>query len=586
MSVFKKIWSFASRHKFICFLGVLFTILNVVSSMVPGYITRLIIDDVITQGNINFLPTLLLVLMIATLLRSTSIFFERYFTESFSQNVLMDLKQEVYDHLQNMSFNFFNKNKTGELMSRMTGDMEAIRRLTAEGTIIFTQILFYLLVTGTILISLSLRLTLITLATSPFLAFFAIRFSKTIKPAVRKIRKQFSRLNSAVQENITGIRIVKAFHQHDYEMEKFDEENHEYYNKNYNVAKIWGKYFPILEFLGGLSTVFLLAFGGLMVINGEITLGVWIQFNSYLWMILMPMRMLGNAVDLINRNIAAGERIFNILEEEVEIKNSNEIINKEKINGDIEFKNVSLAYDGQYVLKDINIKAKAGTTVAIMGATGSGKTSLVNMIGRYYDPSDGKVLIDGININKLDLKFLRENVSTVMQDVFLFSETIEENIKYGRIDASEKEVKLSSSIAGAKEFIDEFEDDYNTIVGERGMGLSGGQKQRVSLARALLKKAPILILDDATSAVDMETEHQIQEALEKQENKSTIFLIAHRISSVRNADEIIILKDGEIIERGTHDELIEIQGEYFNIYSEQYKELLEDSFFGKKKVIS
>ncbi|MFW6281634.1 MAG: ABC transporter ATP-binding protein, partial [bacterium] len=575
-----------SKHKIVCILGIIFTILNVVSSMIPGYITRLIIDDVISEGNIDFLPILLLALMITAIFRSSSIFFERYFTEKFSQNVLLDLKQSVYDHLQKMSFNFFNKNKTGELMSRMTGDMEAIRQLTAEGTINFTKIIFYLLLTGGVLVNLSLKLTIITLITSPFLAFFALRFSKKIKPAVRKIRKQFSRLNSTVQENITGIRIVKAFHQHDFEMEKFDEDNNDFYKKNYKAAKIWAKYFPILEFLGGLSTVFLLFFGGLMVINEEISLGVWVQFNSYLWMILMPMRMLGNVVDLINRSIASGERIFNILEQEEEITNSQDIIEKNKIKGEVEFRNISLKYDNQYVLKDINIKAKPGSTIAIMGATGSGKTSLINMIGRYYDPSEGEILIDGINIKNLDLNFLRKNVSAVMQDVFLFSETLSENITYGMPDASFSDIRNASTVAGAIDFIEEMDEKFDTIVGERGMGLSGGQKQRVSLARALLKKAPILILDDATSAVDMETEHKIQEALDSQDVKSTVFIIAHRISSVRNADEIIILNDGKIAERGTHEELLDLQGEYYNIYREQYKEILEDSFFGEKRVIS
>ncbi len=585
MSTLKKIWLYANKYKWLFILGILFVILNVITSMIPGEIIKRIVDDVIRGGNIDYLTPLLIVLSIVAVLRSGCVFFERYFLEGFSQSVFMNLKQSVYDHLQCLSFNYFNSNKTGELMSRMTGDMEAIRQLTADGTVHLTKIIFYLLIAGGFLGSLNLKLTIITFLTSPFLLFFALRFSSRIKPAVKRIRKQFSRLNSTVQENITGIRIVKAFHQQDFEMEKFDEENNEFFKKNYKAAKIWATYFPILEFLGGVSTVFLLYFGGRMVITGEIELGVWIQFNSYLYMIIMPMRLLGNVVDLVNRAIASGERIFSILEEEPEITNKANPIIPDKIKGIVEFKNVSLKYEEEYVLRNISLRANSGDTIAIMGATGSGKTSLINMIGRYYDPSEGKVLIDGIDVRDIDLKYLRSHVASVMQDVFLFSETIYENISYGLPDVSLNEVKKTSQLAGAKEFIEDMDEQFDSIVGERGMGLSGGQKQRVSLARALLKKAPILILDDATSAVDMETEHMIQESLENMPNKSTVFIIAHRISSVRNADEIIILREGKIVERGTHDELLNFKGEYFNIYKEQYKEFIDDNITKEERVM-
>ena len=585
LSTLKKVWLYANKYKWLLILGILITISNVITSMIPGEIIKRIIDDVIKGGNIDYLPPLLITLSIVAILRSGSIFYERYFLASFSQRVFMNLKQAVYDHLQGLSFNYFNNNKTGELMSRMTGDMEAIRQLMADGTVHLTKIIFYLLIAGGFLGSLNLKLTIITFITSPFLLFFALRFSSRIKPAVKRIRKQFSRLNSTVQENITGIRIVKAFHQQDFEMEKFDEENNEFFKKNYKAAKIWATYFPILEFLGGMSTVFLLYFGGRMVITGEIELGVWIQFNSYLYMIIMPMRLLGNVVDLINRAIASGERIFSILEEEPEITNRSNPVMPDKIKGTVEFRNVSLKYEEEYVLRNISLHANSGDTIAIMGATGSGKTSLINMIGRYYDPSEGKVLIDGIDVKDIDLKYLRSHVASVMQDIFLFSETVYENISYGVPDVSLDEVKKTSQLAGTKEFIEDMDEQYDSIVGERGMGLSGGQKQRVSLARALLKKAPILILDDATSAVDMETEHMIQESLENMSNKSTVFIIAHRISSVRNADEIIILREGKIVERGTHDELLNFKGEYFNIYKEQYKEFIDDSIIKEERVM-
>ncbi|MGM0369017.1 MAG: ABC transporter ATP-binding protein [Bacillota bacterium] len=585
MNVLKKIWGYVKNYKLIFYSGILFIILNVLTSMVPGYLNRKIIDQVIRGSKTELLAGFLIAYMVATVLRSIFIFVQRYCTERVSQNLIRDLKQEVYDHLQEMSFNFFNNTRTGELMSRMTGDMEAIRVLFAEGMIQFTRAIFYIIFVFAVLIQEHVQLTLISLAVSPLIAFFAYRLSSRIRPIFSNIRQQYSDLNSTVQENISGIRIVKAFHQQCYEMEKFDEENNEYFIKNYKAARIWAIFFPIIEFLGGLSTVFLLYFGGRLVIQGEITLGVWMQFNSYLWMIIMPMRMIGHIVNMFNRAIASGERIFNILETEVEIKNQKEVITKDRVAGAVEFKDVSLQYDEQYILKDINFSVAAGDTVAIMGPTGSGKTSLINLIARYYEPTTGEIYIDGINNKKFELKNLRQQISIVMQDVFLYSETIKNNIAYGSPEASLEQVKRAADIAGAHEFIAAMEQGYETVIGERGMGLSGGQKQRVSLARSLLEESPILILDDATSAVDMETEHKIQESLEALDNGSTIFIIAHRISSVRNADQIIILKDGAIVERGQHQELLKKKGEYYKMFTEQYKEIIEDESFAEKLVI-
>ena len=288
--------------------------------------------------------------------------------------------------------------------------------------------------------------------------------------------------------------------------------------------------------------------------------------------------MLGHVINMINRTSASGDRIFKLMEVEPEIANKADAIESMDIKGKVEFKDVSIAFDGQQILEDINLCAEPGSTIAIMGATGTGKTSLINLIARYYQPDQGEIYIDDTDINQIDLKSLRQQVSIVMQDTFLFSETIKENIAYGKPDATMEEIKEAARIAGAQEFIEEAEEGYETVVGERGMGLSGGQKQRVSLARAILKQAPILILDDATSAVDMETERQIQEALESMSPQSTVFIIAHRISSVRNADEILVLNNGTVSERGNHEELIELQGEYYDIFEKQHKEFLEEEY--------
>jgi ATP-binding cassette subfamily B protein len=576
MAELKKLWNYVRNYKLYLIVGLIFIIFNVLLSMIPGYLNRRIIDDVITAGKMELLFSFLVAYIIANLLRATVIMVHRYYTESLSQNILRDLKQDLYDHLQKLSFNFFNKNRTGELMSRMTGDMEAVRMLFAEGMFHFVRSIFYIVFVMAVLIPESLKLSLVSLALSPLIGFFAYRLGVRIKPVFRQVRRQYSDLNSTVQENISGIRIVKAFHQQCYEMEKFDEENNDYFTKNYNAAKIWSKYFPIMEFLGGMSTVLLLFYGGRLVIQGEITLGVWMQFNSYLWMLIMPMRMIGHIVNMFSRTSASAERIFNILETEPEIKNKDKAITVERLQGEVEFRNVSLSYDEEDILKNISFHASPGETVAIMGATGSGKSSLINLIPRYYEATEGEVLIDGVDNRDYDLQNLRSQVSIVMQDVFLFSESIANNISYGQPGLDLEKIKRAASISSAREFIEEMEGGFEEVIGERGMGLSGGQKQRVSLARAIVEESPILILDDATSAVDMETEHQIQQALEGMEQRSTLFLIAHRISSVRNADQILILDHGEIIEQGTHEELINNKGHYYTMFKEQYKEVIDE----------
>jgi ATP-binding cassette subfamily B protein len=576
MAELKKLWNYVRNYKLYLIVGLIFIIFNVLLSMIPGYLNRRIIDDVITAGKMELLFSFLVAYIIANLLRATVIMVHRYYTESLSQNILRDLKQDLYDHLQKLSFNFFNKNRTGELMSRMTGDMEAVRMLFAEGMFHFVRSIFYIVFVMAVLIPESLKLSLVSLALSPLIGFFAYRLGVRIKPVFRQVRRQYSDLNSTVQENISGIRIVKAFHQQCYEMEKFDEENNDYFTKNYNAAKIWSKYFPIMEFLGGMSTVLLLFYGGRLVIQGEITLGIWMQFNSYLWMLIMPMRMIGHIVNMFSRTSASAERIFNVLETEPEIKNKENAITVERLQGEVEFRNVSLSYDEEDILKNISFHASPGETVAIMGATGSGKSSLINLIPRYYEATEGEVLIDGVDNRDYDLQNLRSQVSIVMQDVFLFSESIANNISYGQPGLDLEKIKRAASISSAREFIEEMEGGFEEVIGERGMGLSGGQKQRVSLARAIVEESPILILDDATSAVDMETEHQIQQALEGMEQRSTLFLIAHRISSVRNADQILILDHGEIIEQGTHEELINNKGHYYTMFKEQYKEVIDE----------
>ncbi|KAI4453969.1 atp-binding cassette sub-family b [Holotrichia oblita] len=415
------------------------------------------------------------------------------------------------------------------------------------------------------------------LAFAPVIGACAFLQSKEIKPRFSLIREQFSRLNTVCQENISGNRVVKAFTQEDFEINKFTTENQAFWQRNVDSSHVWAKYLPILEICAGLLGFILLLAGGILVILGKMELWQMITINGYLWAINNPMRMLGWLMNDTQRFVASLEKVFDLMRQKIYIKNPEDAVNPGKIKGGVEFKSVWFNYDrnnlGEPALKNISFKIEPGKTLGIVGATGSGKTTLINLIGRYYDVTSGEILVDGINVKKYELFGLRRNVAIASQDVFLFSDTVEGNIVYGVPDAPMETVFRVATIADADGFIKEMEDGYDTIIGERGVGLSGGQKQRLSLARAVAVNPSILILDDTTSAVDMETEHSIQAALKetKQNNPGmSIFIIAHRISSVKSADLILVLDKGEIIERGTHDELVGLEGYYYNLFMNQY----------------
>ncbi|WP_268776023.1 ABC transporter ATP-binding protein [Marinitoga hydrogenitolerans] len=387
--------------------------------------------------------------------------------------------------------------------------------------------------------------------------------------AFDKISDQAAVINTTAQENISGVRLVKAFAREKYEILKFLKLNDENYNLNIMKSKIWGKYFPTIEFLGNAALILVVTVGGMFVINEKISLGTLVAFNGYMWMIVWPMRLIGwlsNILSQANASAKKIEKIFNEIEEDFKG------IELDRIHGSIEFKNVSFKYENEYVLKNINFKIDEGKTLAIMGPTGSGKSTLISLISRFYPIDEGEILIDGINVNDISLNSLRKNISIIFQDTFLFSESVKENIKYGKGNATDKEIINVCKEAQAHDFIMKLPEKYDTLIGERGLGLSGGQKQRLTIARGLLKNAPIIIFDDATSALDMDTEYELLESIYSKEKQNTKIIIAHRISAVKNADEIIFLENGEIVERGNHYELLEQKGKYFEIFKEQFKD--------------
>jgi len=579
----RKIFPFVRPHRWWLVTGIVSTVVGVSAAMLPPYLVRIIIDDVIrasvADGEFSTrwrtLALLLSGIAAATTIRATAIYGKSMLIETFSQRVMRDLRQTLFDHVQSLSFHFFHKTRTGELMARFTADMEMIRTLLVMGTVQGSTGVLYVLVSSVILFTINWKLALISVAAAPVLFLVTFRFRAKIHPLFVVVRAQFSKLNAVVQETISGIRVVQSLFRQDFERDRFGADNRALSARRDNAVEVWAVFMPVIEFLSGISAVLVLLGGGWMVIRGDISLGVWVQFNGYLWMVVMPMRMLGEVVNQYSLADASAERVFEVLETQPVIEDSPNSLAPPAIRGEVEFRNVSWSAEGQEILSDISFHVRPGATIAIMGATGSGKSSLVHLIPRFYDPASGQVLIDGEDARMISLPLLRANVGLVAQETFLFSETMYNNLTYGRRGAPAEFVQRVASQTQAHEFINSMTEGYDTVVGERGVGLSGGQRQRTSIARTLLKEAPILILDDATSAVDMETEALIQRAVRNLDHRVTTFIVAHRISSVRHADEIMVLDGGRIVERGSHEELLALGGEYAGIYELQYQDAAE-----------
>ena len=576
MTPFKWFLSFLKKYRKLMLLGILLTTVIAFLSIVNPYISGIIVDDVIRAENYSLLPKLLICLLSVTLLNSFFRFTYQLVFETASQGTLYDMRSKVYRKLLEEDFAFYNKKRTGDLMSRQTGDMDAIRHFIAYVIYVVYQNVLLFILALLMVFTVNVKLALCMLIVLPFTAFATYRQSREVRPAFQRNRNCFSSLNAFVQENVSGNRVVKAFAKEDYEKEKFEVENDKFRDAQINASKVWMKYVPIFEILSNALTIVLMLYGGYMVIQEEITLGDLVKVNGYLWMLNMPLRMAGWWVNDIQNFLTSVEKIYATYSEEPKVHTPRTGGIHEKIHGDVEFRNVSYRADDEDIVTDINFAVSAGQTVGIIGSTGSGKSTLMNLLCRFYDTTSGQVLVDGQDVRDMDLYNLRDNIGMAMQDVFLFSDTIEGNIAYGRPDCSFEEVKHAAVMADANHFIRALPDGYDTIVGERGVGLSGGQKQRISLARALLKDPSILILDDTTSAVDMETESYIQNQLKTLKNSCTIFIIAYRISSIRDADMILVMDNGRIIEHGTHDELLAHGGYYAKAFHNQYGEIPYD----------
>lgn len=570
MSSYRRILSHLYKQKYLALLPILSIALTVGLDLYNPYFSRILIDKVIIGKQMQLLTHILLVLISINTIRGILMYLRSYYLEMVSENTVLDLKYDLFKHIQSMPFKFFDNMETGELMSRMTNDIDNIKAVIAYGASIFIESIVYLISAFILLLNINVKLTLLSMVALPFIAYLAFRFEKLIDSIYGKISDQAARLNSTAEQNIAGMRVVHAFGRWNYEKEKFQKENKSFLHLNIEETEIWAKYLPLMDFLSGLSVIIMLYVGGLMVVKKTITIGELVAFNGYIWMLIWPVRNMGWLVNMMAQAKASAGKIMSIFNAKPENMDDNESIDIKNIKGHVVFKDVSYKSEGQIILDKINIDAAPGSKIAIMGSTGSGKTSIVNLIGRYYELTSGEITIDGINIKDMNLRSLRSCIGIVMQDTFLFSDTIAANIAFGRPDASMEEIITAAKIAKAHDFIMSMPDGYDTVIGERGIGLSGGQKQRIAIARAILKNPKILILDDATSAVDMHTEKEIIEALNNVMKGRTTFIIAHRVSSVKDADEIIMLENGKIVERGRHKELMDKKGIYFSLYTQQY----------------
>jgi ATP-binding cassette, subfamily B, multidrug efflux pump len=573
MEVFKQLREYYWSEKRFFFVS-LFCLMTVTAlGLVYPNLLRYLIDEVILKQQFSAVPTLALLVVSVMSVKALFQFIHGATSARLGNEFAYNLRNALYQKLQYLSFQYYDKARTGDLMSRLTADLQAVRDFVGFG---FVQILnvFMMVSFGMIMMmSIDWRLTLLTMVTMPFLVFTAIRFEGKIHPAFRSIRKSMSTMTTSVQENITGVRTVKSFARESHEITKFTERNEDYRTNNVNTASIWATYFPLMELFANLCVVILLGVGGWMVIQKSISLGELVAFFGLIWYIIGPLWGVGFHINNFTQSKAAGERLLEILHQYVHVKDKEHAIQlkSEKVQGHVTFDQVTFAYpDKQPALTQFNLDAPAGSVIGLLGGTGSGKSTVIQLLLRAYNVKEGSIKLDGKDIRELTLSSLREQMAVVFQETFLFSSTIRNNIAYGVKQASMDDIIHAAKLAKAHDFIMELPLGYDTIVGERGLGLSGGQKQRIAIARALLKNPKILILDDATSAVDMETEHEIQLGFQEVMKGRTTFIIAHRISSLKHADEIIVLDEGRIVQRGSHEQLMKQEGPYLDTYRIQF----------------
>ncbi len=571
MRLMRYIWRYR-LSVVMAFAGIVGT--NILAVIVP-YILRDVVDIGIAAKDSSFMLNAGLLVVGLGILRGLTAFFGRYLGERLSHCIAFDIRNEIYDKVQRQSFTYHDNAQVGTIVTRAISDVNEIQRYFSFG--LMDGLNTILLLIGVVAIMLATSPLLAIVAFSPLLplALYSQRFVMRVHPRWKAVMVRMQALSNHIQENALGAEVVRVFAREEHEIDRFHEENNNLYNEQLDFITQWITYLPTSAFLAALSTALVLLFGGLMEQQGlaNISVGLIVTFNAYVLLLAQPLRFVGFVILLTTQAVASGERVFEVLDE-TELLVDREGAIKKDFNGHVRFDKVSTSYSAlsPAVVKNIRLEAKPGEVVAIIGLTGSGKTTIANLIPRFYDVTDGRVTIDGIDVRDYDLDCLRSQIGIVMQQSLLFSATIEENIAYGKSSATREEIVAAAKSANAHDFISEFPDGYQTVVGERGVTLSGGQKQRVAIARALLINPRILILDDATSSVDTQTEHLIQQALDRIMVGRTTFVIAQRMSTILDADQIIVLREGKIIQQGTHETLLQDGGLYEEIYKLQLEE--------------
>jgi ATP-binding cassette subfamily B protein len=553
-------------------------VINGITLAIPLLI-RTIIDDGIAKGDMGVILSRVLLLVGLALVRGLFVFLSGRWTEYASQNVAYDLRNDIHDKLQSFSFSYHDQARTGQLLARAISDVDRVRYITGRGILRLVEVVTLTVGIALAMMTMDLRLALLVLLIVPILAFIAWEFGRRYRPLSRVIQQQIAELTARLEENLRGARVVKAFAQEDAEIDRFGQENFRLFGYNIRASRLRSLLLPLLTLIAGAGTVLSLLFGGRLVILGALTIGELVAFTTYASQLQLPVRRLGIVTSGVAQAIAASERVFEILDTQSEVEDLPGALPLGMVKGHVRFEGVSFSYFGLHqVLQGIDFEALPGQVIALLGPTGSGKSTVINLIPRFYDPTQGRILIDGHDIRHVTVDSLRQRVGIVFQDSRLFATSIRENIAFGRPDASEADIRAAARAAAAHEFIMELPEQYDTRVGERGLTLSGGQKQRLAIARALLKDPGILILDDATSSVDVETEAQVQAALGRLMQGRTSFVIAQRLSTIRQADVVLVLDQGQIAARGrrsarftAHDMLLRTSGLYAQIYERQLR---------------
>ena len=560
----KKLYTYVGRYWY----GYLFAIVSMVIAtgldMVYPKITEQIVDDVILGGELSLLTKLLVGIVIVGIGRCIFGYCKEFTFDKLASKIGSEIRKDLFDHIQSLSMSYFQDTNTGELMARVKDDVDKIWNAMGFVGMLVIEVVIHVSMVLYCMFTLNWKLAFVPLTTMALCGVVAVIMEQKLGKIYEEISEENAVLTTVAEENLAGVRTVKAFAREQHEIQKFLSHNSRYYELNIKQSKVLVKYYPLFQFVGKILPVATTVLGGISVMKGDMTLGALVAFVEYSRNCTWPMEMIGWLTNDVSSAIASYKKIRKIYDQKPEIKDAEAPVCLDRVEGEICFENVSFSIDEKKILDGIDFRVPAGKTLGIMGATGSGKSSIINLLQRFYDVTGGVVKVDGVDVRKLSLNQLRKNVSVVLQDVFLFSDTIEENIKMGqRKELPIEEVRLAAEHAEARSFIEKMDEQYDTVIGERGVGLSGGQKQRISIARALAKHSPILVLDDSTSALDMETEHEIQKTL-KELDDTTKIIIAHRISAVRHADEIIYLEGGKIAERGTHEELLAKKGLYYN----------------------